>query len=87
MVFDVEKMSELVDIDKVDGKRNAIAIRRAPERTAVAPFAFRALDGRDKFGKMIREKNIVVLSIRYVAAARLPQNPVSVRITAQRCLG
>ena len=87
MVFDVEKMGELVSVAEVDGKRNAIAIGRAPKRTAVAPFASRGLDGCDEFCKMIREKNVVVLGICDEAASRLPQRPVSVCITAQRRLG
>ena len=73
MVFDVEKMRELVGVAEVDSKRDAIAIGRAPKRTAVAPFGFRCFDGRNKFGKMIREKYIVVLSVRDVAAPRPPQ--------------
>ena len=39
MVFDIEKVLELIGVAKVDGKRNAIAVRRAPKRTAVAPVA------------------------------------------------
>lgn len=87
MVFDTQKLIQLVGITKVDGKRNAIAVRGAPKRAAVAPVGAGCFDGCDELREVIRKEDVVVLSVGDVASARLLERYVPIRIAAQRRLG